>query len=540
MIKYSKSHIYIRRLTQAAFFIFIVYILWTIKKPALGLANPAVFFQFDPLVMFTAALAARIFLAGLLYSLITIFLTLIFGRVFCGWVCPLGSVFDFSDYVMSFFKKKRTESEPNNKKNIKYAVLFVIFIFALFGIQLAWTTDPITIFVRSFSFIFHPLINSSINNLFISILKAANFPPFLENIYNNLKGGFLEIRNPYFPHFKLILLEFILLLALVLLKRRFWCRYLCPLGAFLSLPAKFSILKRTNSSCRDSCTLCKNLCRMNAIKNDGSYIKEECILCMDCTSMCPEQRSSFVFHKNTPLELPSNSSGITRSQFLLFLSSVLVSIASFKKSLLGAQTPAGKSAVIRPPGAINEKEFIQRCIRCGNCMKACITNVLQPSVLESGLSGVWTPRLMMDLNYCEYNCKLCTEVCPTGAIEKLTIENKRNFKIGRAQIDKNICVAWSGTSECIVCEEQCPIPDKAITLEKKQLPNKKIIDVPVVNDKLCIGCGSCQYMCPTSPKKAIIVKNLESIQSRAIPPPTSSRGRNAFAFAAGGRSTKGG
>jgi MauM/NapG family ferredoxin protein len=508
MAKQGKFYIYARRITQSIVFLLIVYILWTLKKPLIGPANPAFFFQFDPFVMLIAATAERILLAGLIYSFITIILTLVFGRAFCGWICPLGSVFDFWDHILSFLKKRRTENEPNKGKNLKYLVLFIIFVFALFGVQIAWTADPITIFVRSFSFVFHPLINSSINNAFETVLKATNFSPFFENIYGNLKGGFLEIRTPYFPHFSLILIEFILLIALVILKRRFWCRYLCPLGGLLSLTAKLAILRRESSSCKEGCSLCRNVCRMNAIKNDGSYIKEECILCMDCISICPDQRSSFIFSKNTPEENLSGSSGLTRTQFLVFLSAVIASIAGFKKSLLGAQAPADKSFVIRPPGSIKENEFDRLCIRCGNCMKACITNVLQPCMFESGLSGIWTPRLMMELSYCEYNCKRCTEVCPTGAIEKLTIENKRKFKIGKANIDKNICVAWSGMSECIVCEEQCPIPDKAIKLEKKQLLSKKIIDVPVVDEKLCIGCGSCQYMCPTSPKRAITIKHL--------------------------------
>ncbi|MCB4790286.1 MAG: 4Fe-4S binding protein [Elusimicrobia bacterium] len=560
----TKRLIYLRFLSQASFFLFIVYILWAMKRSASVFTNPVILFQFDPFAMYITALAEKVFLAGLAYSLITLVLTLIFGRFFCGWLCPLGSLLDLWAFILSFFKKMNKEKEPGGTRNSKFVILAVIVVFALFGVQAAWTLDPLTIFVRSFSFAIHPFLDISIDKIFIFLLKATNYMPSLENLYDSTKGALLEIKNPAFPHTWLILLELALILILVFFKKRFWCRYLCPLGATLAFISKFSFLKRKVFSCEGECPVCSNICRMNAIKKDNSYIKEECILCMDCISLCPGQKARFTFEKDTLLPklgvIPAKAGiqkikllsswipafagmtknvisnlkkafhwtilsnldtynrnktidlaqdkGLTRAQFLLFSSSVFFSLAGLKKTIFGFEKTSKKRPVIRPPGAIEEKEFLQRCIRCGNCMKVCITNVLQPCVLESGLSGIWTPNLMMELACCEYNCKLCTQVCPTGAIEKITLDHKKKLKIGKAKIDKNICVAWAGVSECIVCEEQCPIPDKAIKLEKKTLANGKIIGAPVVDETLCIGCGSCQYMCPTRPKRAIKVEPL--------------------------------
>jgi Pyruvate/2-oxoacid:ferredoxin oxidoreductase delta subunit len=137
-------------------------------------------------------------------------------------------------------------------------------------------------------------------------------------------------------------------------------------------------------------------------------------------------------------------------------------------------------------------------------MKVCVTNGLQPVMLESGYQGIWTPQLVPEIGYCEYNCTLCGEVCPTGAIPRLGINKKRKFKIGVAEINENICIPYAGTEQCIVCEEHCPTPDKAIKTEEVIVDGKRILR-PRVDKKLCIGCGICQNKCPVSPVRAIVV-----------------------------------
>lgn len=137
-------------------------------------------------------------------------------------------------------------------------------------------------------------------------------------------------------------------------------------------------------------------------------------------------------------------------------------------------------------------------------MKVCITNGLQPDIFESGLTGIWTPKLVPEIGYCEYNCTLCGEVCPTGAIPKLPVEVKRKVKLGIAKIDQSLCWPWAEAKECIVCEEHCPIPDKAILLKEEKIGTQKILK-PYVDEKLCTGCGICQTKCPVIPVRAIRV-----------------------------------
>jgi len=164
-------------------------------------------------------------------------------------------------------------------------------------------------------------------------------------------------------------------------------------------------------------------------------------------------------------------------------------------------------ALIRPPGALAEEEFLARCIRCGECMKVCPTSAIQPSSLEGGLEGAWTPVLNMSLGYCDYECNLCSQVCPTHAIRQVDVREKQKIKIGLAYIDRNRCLPWAYSRNCIVCEEHCPTPKKAIWLEEAEVNNltgeKLTVKQPRVDPELCIGCGICEAKCPVRAPAAV-------------------------------------
>lgn len=169
-------------------------------------------------------------------------------------------------------------------------------------------------------------------------------------------------------------------------------------------------------------------------------------------------------------------------------------------------------ALIRPPGAIAEREFLSRCIRCGECMKVCPTNAIQPAGLEAGIEGLWTPVLNMDIGYCEYECTLCGQVCPTDAIRELPLEEKKKIKIGQSFVDKNRCLPYASARPCIVCEEHCPTPTKAIWVEDIEVVNEsgqKIrVQQPHVDPELCVGCGICQNKCPIKDRSGIYVTSV--------------------------------
>ena len=166
------------------------------------------------------------------------------------------------------------------------------------------------------------------------------------------------------------------------------------------------------------------------------------------------------------------------------------------------------AALLRPPGA-KIGEFESRCIRCAACINVCPTQGLQPTLLEGGWDNVMTPMLIPRLGYCEISCKLCTEVCPTEAIPRLTMEEKQRSVIGLAWINRDRCLPWAYMTSCIVCEEACPLPEKAISLQEDQVVDQegKLITLqrPIISKEMCIGCGVCEYQCPMGGEAAIRV-----------------------------------
>jgi ferredoxin-type protein NapF len=184
--------------------------------------------------------------------------------------------------------------------------------------------------------------------------------------------------------------------------------------------------------------------------------------------------------------------------------------------LFGIQPLAGGKSynpeLIRPPGSVGEDEFLARCIRCGECMKVCPTNAIQATLFEAGLAGMWSPVLKMKMGYCEYECTLCTQVCPSDAIRDLTVEEKQKVKIGLAYFDKNRCLPYALARNCIVCEEHCPTPKKAIWFEEVEVLNirgeKVRVKQPHVDPDLCIGCGICETKCPVADRAAVIVTSV--------------------------------
>ncbi len=507
-----KKLVITRRISQVFFFLLFVYILWSTTYPLKGIISPELIFKIDPLVVFFTSLAERIFLPGMGLALGMLVLTLILGRFFCGWVCPLGTMIDWTAALKK--EKLRLNDQQNRRtRRFKFYVLGTVAVFALFGVQVAWVFDPLVMAARFVSMNFIPSFTLGVNKLFQFLVQTFNLYGPVYDFYRGLRSSILGVEAYTFENSGLILSVFIIVVLSAYFLQRLWCRMFCPLGAIYCLTAKPSLLERRVGDC-SQCQICVNHCRMGAIKKDTSYVKGECILCMDCVYNCPQQGTQFRFRKmSESLKLSSlptgkagnDRSGISRGDFLILLASAISALGfrhRFGREV--SKGPLPSRNVIRPPGALKEDEFVDRCIRCGNCMKVCITNGLQPVSLESGAEGIWTPQLVPEIGACEYNCTLCGNVCPTGAIPKLPLEVKQKTKLGRARIDKSICLAWAEKKECIVCEEHCPVPDKAIELKKEWVDGRLVLK-PVVDHKRCIGCGLCQNVCPVRPMRAIRV-----------------------------------
>jgi len=229
-----------------------------------------------------------------------------------------------------------------------------------------------------------------------------------------------------------------------------------PIRCILGLLSRYAILKRSVSEGCNSCGACAKTCQGNAMPDEKEGWKNtECVLCMNCDDACPKNAVHFGFMEKSPVA----SMDLGKRRVIGSILTGLVAVPLLKVSPI-AKTAYGDPKLIRPPGALDERAFLNRCVKCGECMKVCITNGLQPTLLEAGIEGIWSPVLIPRIGYCEFRCTLCGQVCPTGAIKKLEMEDKEKNQIGLAMIDKGRCLPYAHATPCIVCEEVCPTPKK--------------------------------------------------------------------------------
>ncbi len=458
-----------------------------------------VLFRLDPLSALTSMLAAKEFITLFIPALILIVLTMIFGRFFCGWICPLGTLLDFFGRYISCSNKK-----IEGVRNVKYIILTVLIASSVFGLQLSGFLNPFSILVRGLVFSIDPVFNYVVCFVFDSIYLHG--PESLSNItepvYSVLKQTVLPFSQSFFA---LSFLCFIMLLIIFLLEKiggRFWCRNLCPLGGMFALLSVKAILRRSPEKTCKACDKCKSICPMDAFEDDGRLRAEECHLCLECIDACPSKISSFKFER--PKKKISFDPG--KRFFIKWgMAGAIIPLVSRVSLAQKIERPF----LLRPPGTKDEPEFLAKCVRCGECMKVCINNALQPALMESGFEGMFTPRLVPRFGYCEFNCTLCGQVCPSGAIERLDMKQKQRFVIGLAVFDKDRCLPFAKDESCIVCEEHCPTYDKAIKFKSIKVKDKNgseiVIKQPYVIDSLCIGCGICENVCPLKGDAAIRV-----------------------------------
>jgi MauM/NapG family ferredoxin protein len=316
--------------------------------------------------------------------------------------------------------------------------------------------------------------------------------------YGFLRDQLLPFRETFYP---LAFLSFSMFLGIVFLERyetRLWCRRLCPLGTLLGLMARFSPFRRTPATLCPDCGECRSHCPTSF---DQDLLQQEgCLRCMSCRLKCRFGRVSFAFGG-----FGSGTKYLPERRILL---GGLVS-GFFLARLFRFRFPWTQAAVLRPPGVRDEQDFLKKCVRCGECMKVCLRSALYPAVMQAGVEGLYTPVVIPRLGYCEYNCTLCGQVCPTGAIPDLPVEVKKREVIGKAVLDRNHCLPLAKGINCIVCEEHCPIPRKAIRSEEVQSVDASgrpfVLRKPYVVENLCNGCGICEYVCPLEGKSGIEV-----------------------------------
>ena len=527
-----------RRVSQTFFLIVFLalLILTTIRPTSSGsgdihMRGPIrMFFILDPLVAISNALATHALYRGLVLSLVILIPTLFLGRFFCGWICPMGTLQHFVGNLKSEAKRGKQRIESNRYKRwqtVKYVVLIAGLVAAVFGSMVIGTLDPFSLLVRSIGLALLPAFNIAVRALLVPMEQShiAAVRTNGELLHTALQRTILDFRQAHFAQSLVVGILFLVILWASMRITRFWCRSICPLGALLGFVSRWSILglHKDASSC-DKCNRCLLNCQGGDDPIGGvPWRKSECLVCMNCVDSCPHDALEFRFFRK---EHEVVSPDLGRRRTLTGLAAGAAAVP-----LMRANTGLGKSRrerLIRPPGALDEGDFLSRCIRCGECMKVCPNNSLHPTLSEAGLEGLWTPTLVPRIGYCEPSCVLCSEVCPTGSIWQITSKEKgwvagnatqqnQPVRLGTAFYDRGRCLPWALATDCIVCEEWCPVSPKAIYVEEAQVidsgGNPKTLKQPRVDPSRCVGCGACEYACPLQERPAVYVTSIGESRS---------------------------
>ena len=493
------------RIVSQAFF-FLLFVFLFVKTDYTGSDSIEyavnILFRIDPLLALSTMLAVKTIIILMLPALLIVVLSLVSGRSFCGWLCPMGGLLDGWRRLFGRARKNEATRFPS----LPAIMLIFILISAIFGVPLAGYLDPFSILVRGLSQAIYPGLNEVTVSFFTftyqHLPEALN--RIVEPVYSLLRYTILPFEQKFYQFGLVSLFVLGLVVAAEYVQQRFFCRNICPLGALLGWCSRVGMLAMSggDESC-GACRHCARICRMGAIDEQRKIDAETCILCLDCFEQCPRQIISFA--GVLPISRGAGTS-LSRRRFLTTASASLV-----LPTVLGVRTlnVQADPLLIRPPGALAEPEFLNRCVRCGQCMQVCITNGLQPVMLRAGIEGMFSPYLVARTGYCEFNCTLCGQVCPTGALQVLGMAEKHQFKIGHAWFDKNRCLPFAKGIPCIVCEEHCPTPEKAIKFRNTEVVDeqggRRQVRQPFIDDALCIGCGICETRCPLPGRSAIYV-----------------------------------
>ena len=484
----------IRIVFSTLFFIFFFLVFVDFKSliPA-NYINSLLFLQFIPSVLKfydLKTLAAGGFLVVLL-------LTLLSGRTYCSFLCPLGIGQDLFSRIGGRIRRKfRRYGFKKPFTILRYSLLGITLIVTLvWGVYMITLLDPYSIFGRFMTCFAKPVV-IVINNFLAGILGKFDIYA-LSNV--PVKGFPLIV-------YSIPAVFFILIGLLSLTKGRLYCNMICPVGTFLGLLSKISLfrIKFDETSCT-RCGRCSMRCKSSCIdflKHDVDITR--CVSCFNCIHICQDKAISFgiVKFKKKVHETDEGKRKILIGSILLLLGLSRVSNGQDKttpKPKKDSTVKENKTCPVCPPGGIGIEVFNKDCIACSLCINVCPNGVLQPAFKQYGIAGIMQPVMDYHMSFCTYNCTKCTEICPTNALHPLVLEAKKLTQLGKAKFIKDNCIVKTEKTACGACSESCPT--KAVHM----IPYEGNLVIPEVTEDICIGCGHCEFACPTVPYKAIYV-----------------------------------
>ncbi len=495
-----------RRILQSicliGFVVFFIYVCWPYGSSEYGesfaakeIIEAELFLMLDPLVSISTAIAARMWVWSLGYALAMLAVCLVLPRSFCGYVCPLGTVLDLVDWALTGKVLKSRTRRYRSLANTRYYVLVVVLAAAGLGVMLSGFVSAISVLTRAMLFV--------VGSIQMGLLKGWYLVPPMN------AGHWISIGM------------FAVLISLNFLERRFWCKYLCPTGAVFSIANLLRLSERKVRSQCVECGKCEKMCSFGAIKSDYTTNDLNCSFCQSCAGVCPVEAIEFTgrWDRGECKDRDEIRKGVlvSRRDVITGIGTVAVGAGL---PVVVCKAAGNVTAVVRPPGTVPEEEFLQLCVRCGQCIKVCPNNVLQSVGLEHGFDLIWTPKVMPDWSGCEPSCNNCGQVCPTGAIRALDLPEKKAVRIGLAEVNKKTCLPYAGNGQCRLCVDECHAAGyDAIEFVRvgggaadngEPIENSGVL-APVVLEDKCVGCGLCQMRC-----MAINVKDKHLLDESAI------------------------
>lgn len=447
---------------------------------------------------------------------IWLLITFFFGRIYCSSVCPLGIFQDIFSRIPIPGKKKRFHYSPQ-KKILRWSFLLVMLITLIAGFTLfTGLLDPYSAYGRMVTALFKP-----------AYLAANNL---LEWIFVQT-GSYRFYRMEIILHSTAALITgvatFLLIGGLAWLYGRTWCNTICPVGTLFGGISRYSLFRiRINEERCIGCGICERKCKARCIDSKGKRVdNSRCVACFNCLSGCKFDAISYSASKSgkaasrqSEIKNDTTDSALvnhSRRQFLLTSAATTVAIPTAVAQNAVEQVTGNitgtdkKRAPIAPPGAVSYEHLRAHCTSCHLCVSKCPSNVIKPALLEYGLGGMLQPTLYFEKGFCNYDCTVCGEVCPNGAILPLTREQKHFTQSGYVVFKAKRCVVITDGTNCGACSEHCP------TQAVKMVPIKGGLTLPKIDRSICIGCGGCEYICPARPLKAIYVEGLPEQTQRA-------------------------
>lgn len=510
----------VRRISQLFFFALFIWfcIASTFGQSFMQLRGWPVnwFLQLDPLVALGTILTTHTLYSGLLWAIATVILTIVLGRFFCGWLCPFGAMHHFIGYLGSLgrsTKEKITVNRYLSSQKIKYYILLALLspaagaflvniadssklnplgiagllcILAIAAVVSLRADDsirrPVMLFAGLVAFwaasgyflkIDGALSASLMTGLLDPIPLVYRSVNFLLLPFADSSVHLVSASQRHYEGTWLIASIFFAAIFLNLLIPRFYCRFVCPLGALYGVLGRYALWRigKKTTEC-SQCKLCDSRCE-GACDPAGSIRSHECVLCMNCLYTCKDNLIGYNTFRSASGEIISPD--LSRRGFIV---SAVCGVAAIPMLRIDGKLGLNYDpALVRPPGSLPEPEFLKRCIKCGQCARVCPTNVIQPDIAREGIEGLWTPALNMRTGSsgCQMNCTACSHICPTAAIRPISLDEKLGrgdydkagpLRIGTAFIDRGRCLPWAMDKPCIVCQENCPVSPKAIFVKE--------------------------------------------------------------------------